>query len=131
MRPKLRALSINAVDDGYAVSDPYGLSEHTLWLSPPALFLASRMGSTRPNMAGGYELEVIAMVVLGGVSTSGGKGSLAGPLLAVFVIGFLNYGLGLVNVQAQVLLIIIGLLLILSVLALNLRTGKRHRRPAA
>ena len=94
-----------------------------------ALFLTSRMGSTRPNVAQGYELEVIAMVVLGGVSTSGGKGKIAGPLLAIFIIGFLNYGLGLVNIQAQVLLIIVGLLLILSVLVLNLRFRGRHQRP--
>ncbi|MCK4516960.1 MAG: ABC transporter permease, partial [Spirochaetaceae bacterium] len=39
-----------------------------------AIFLTSRMGSTRPNVALGYELEVIAMVALGGVSTSGGIG---------------------------------------------------------
>ena len=96
-----------------------------------ALFLTSRMGSTRPNVALGYELEVIAMVVLGGVSTSGGKGRLAGPLLAVFIIGFLNYGLGLVNIQAQVLLIIVGLLLILSVLVLNVRFRGKQHRPSA
>ncbi len=93
-----------------------------------ALFLTSRMGSTRPNVAQGYELSVIAMVVLGGVSTSGGKGRIAGPLLAIFIIGFLNYGLGLVNVQAQVLLIIVGLLLILSVLVLNIRFRGRFQR---
>jgi rhamnose transport system permease protein len=93
-----------------------------------ALFLTSRMGSTRPNVAQGYELEVIAMVVLGGVSTSGGKGRMAGPLLAVFIIGFLNYGLGLVNIPAQVLLIIVGLLLILSVLVLNVRFKQGRRR---
>ena len=38
-----------------------------------ALFLTSRMASTRPNVAQGYELDVIAMVVLGGVSTAGEK----------------------------------------------------------
>ena len=98
-----------------------------------SLFLTSRMGSTRPNVAQGYELSVIAMVVLGGVSTSGGKGRIGGPLLAVFIIGFLNYGLGLVNIQAQSLLIIVGLLLILSVLVLNIRFQGRHSRsvPAA
>jgi rhamnose transport system permease protein len=95
-----------------------------------ALFLTSRMGSTRPNVAVGYELEVITMVVLGGVSTVGGKGRLAGPLLAVFIIGFLNYGLGLVNIQAQTLLIIVGLLLIVSVLVLNVRFQGRHHRLA-
>jgi rhamnose transport system permease protein len=93
-----------------------------------ALFLTSRMGSTRPNVAQGYELSVIAMVVLGGVSTAGGSGRMVGPVLAVFIIGFLNYGLGLANIKADVLLIIIGLLLILSVLVLNLRLGNGHRR---
>ncbi|MDR2630649.1 MAG: ABC transporter permease [Spirochaetaceae bacterium] len=90
-----------------------------------AIFLTSRMGSTRPNVAQGYELDVIAMVVLGGVSTSGGTGRIAGPLLAVFIIGFLNYGLGLVNISAQVILIVLGLLLVLSVLIMNLRFNKR------
>jgi rhamnose transport system permease protein len=89
-----------------------------------AIFLTSRMGSTRPNVALNYELDVIAMVVLGGVSTSGGTGRIAGPLLAIFIIGFLNYGLGLMNVSAQMILVILGLLLILSVLVMNLRITK-------
>jgi len=87
-----------------------------------ALFLTSRMGSTRPNIATGYELEVIAMVVLGGVSTAGGKGRMIGAILAVFLIGFLRYGLGLVNVSAQMLLIIMGVLLIVSVAIPELKT---------
>jgi rhamnose transport system permease protein len=95
-----------------------------------AIFLTSRMGSTRPNVAQGYELDVIAMVVLGGVSTSGGTGRIAGPLLAIFIIGFLNYGLGLINVSAQVILIILGLLLVLSVLVMNVRITKSVKKPA-
>jgi rhamnose transport system permease protein len=95
-----------------------------------AIFLTSRMGSTRPNVALGYELDVIAMVVLGGVSTSGGKGRIAGPLLAIFIIGFLNYGLGLINVSAQIILIILGLLLVLSVLVMNLRIHKGGNKSA-
>ena len=86
-----------------------------------ALFLTSRMGSTRPNVANGYELDVIAMAVLGGVSTAGGKGRMIGAIIAVFLIGFLRYGLGLVNVPAQVLLVIIGLLLIFAVMIPNLK----------
>lgn len=86
-----------------------------------ALFLTSRMGSTRPNIATGYELDVIAMVVLGGISTSGGKGRMIGAILAIFLIGFLRYGLGLVNVPAQMLLIIIGLLLIVVVMVPGLK----------
>ena len=80
-----------------------------------ALFLTSRMGSTRPNIASNYELEAIAMVALGGVSTAGGKGKMFGPIICVFIIGFLQFGLGVVNVSSQTLMIIIGLLLITSV----------------
>lgn len=86
-----------------------------------ALFLSSRMGSTRPNVALGYELDVIAMAVLGGISTAGGKGRMIGAIIAIFLIGYLRYGLGLVNVPAQALLIIIGLLLIFAVMIPNLR----------
>jgi len=90
-----------------------------------ALFLTSRMGSTRPNVASGYELEVITMVVLGGISTSGGKGRLIGAVLAVFLLGYLRYGLGLVNVPAQILLIIIGLLLVIAVMMPNVLSRKK------
>ncbi|MDR1955566.1 MAG: ABC transporter permease [Treponema sp.] len=96
-----------------------------------AVFLTSRMGSTRPNVALGYELDVIAMVVLGGVSTSGGIGRIAGPLLAIFIIGFLNYGLGLQNVSAQVILIILGALLVASVLVMNLRFNQKKPRKSS
>lgn len=86
-----------------------------------ALFLTSRMGSTRPNVALGYELDVIAMVVLGGISTAGGKGKMLGAIIAIFLIGYLRYGLGLINIPAQVLMIIIGLLLIIAVMVPNLK----------
>lgn len=94
-----------------------------------AIFLTSRMGSTRPNVASNYELDVIAMAVLGGVSSSGGKGRMVGAIISVFLIGFLRYGLGLKNVPAQALLIIIGLLLIFAVMIPNFKfsfkkTGK-------
>ncbi|MDD3839460.1 MAG: ABC transporter permease [Clostridia bacterium] len=91
-----------------------------------ALFLTSKMGSTRPNVAIGYELDVIAMVVLGGVSTAGGKGRIIGTVISIFLIGLLRYGLGLINVPSQVLLIIIGLLLVFAVMIsdLNVNTVK-------
>jgi rhamnose transport system permease protein len=86
-----------------------------------ALFLTSKMGSTRPNVANGYELEVIAMAALGGFSTFGGKGNMIGAILAAFIIGFLRYGLGLINASSELILIIIGVLLIASVLASNVK----------
>jgi len=90
-----------------------------------ALFLTSKMGSTRPNIANMYELEVIAMAVLGGISTAGGKGKMIGAIIAIFLVGLLRYGLGLVNVNAQLQLIIIGALLITAVALTQLKRGKR------
>lgn len=81
-----------------------------------ALFLTARMASTRPNVASGYELEAIAMVVLAGIPTAGGKGSMFGVIVSVFIIGYLRYGLGLQNVSAPVIMVVIGGLLIGSVL---------------
>ena len=91
-----------------------------------ALFLTSKMGSTRPNIANMYELEVIAMAVLGGVSTAGGKGRMIGAIIAIFLVGLLRYGLGLVNVNAQLQLIIIGGLLIAAVALTQLKRGKKE-----
>jgi rhamnose transport system permease protein len=82
-----------------------------------AAFLTSRIGATRPNMATGWELEVIAVVVLGGVSILGGSGTLTGVILAVFVMGMLTFGLGLLNVPGIMMSIITGLLLIVAIAA--------------
>lgn len=85
------------------------------------LFLVGKLGSVRANIARGYEMEVIAMAVLGGVSTAGGKGRVVGVLLGVFTIGLLRYGLGLVNISSQILMIVIGGLLIVSVAIPNIK----------
>lgn len=93
-----------------------------------AAFLTSRIGATRPNMATGWELEVIAVVVLGGVSILGGSGTLSGVLLAVFVMGMLNFGLGLLNVPGIMMSVVTGLLLIVAIatpLLLRKLAGRR------
>jgi rhamnose transport system permease protein len=82
-----------------------------------AICLTSRLGSTRPSIASGMELEVVTMVVLGGVSILGGSGSILGVVIAAFVMGLVTFGLGLLNVPGIVMSIFIGLLLI-SVIAL-------------
>jgi rhamnose transport system permease protein len=80
-----------------------------------AAFATSRLGASRPNMALGWDLEVIAIVVLGGVSISGGTGRMSGVILAVFVMGMLTFGLGLRNVPGISMSIVVGALLIASV----------------
>jgi len=80
-----------------------------------AVLLTSRLGSTRPSIAQGWELEIISIVILGGVSVWGGKGSIAGVVLAALVFGLVTFGLGLMNIPGIVMSIFIGLLLILVV----------------
>lgn len=77
-----------------------------------AICLTSRLGSTRPSIAAGFELEVVTIVVLGGVSILGGSGTIPGVVLAAFVMGLVTFGLGLLNVPGIVMSIIMGVLLI-------------------
>jgi rhamnose transport system permease protein len=77
-----------------------------------AVLLTSRLGSTRPSIAQGWELEVITMVVLGGVNILGGSGTIAGVVLAALVMCLVTFGLGLLNVPGIVMSIFIGLLLV-------------------
>jgi len=77
-----------------------------------AVCLTSRLGSTRPSIATGFELEVITMVVLGGVSILGGSGSIAGVVLAALIMGMVTFGFGLLNVPGIVMSIFLGVLLI-------------------
>ncbi len=77
-----------------------------------AVCLTSRLGSTRPSIATGWELEIVTMVVLGGVNILGGSGSIPGVVIAAFVMGLVTFGLGLLNVPGIVMSIVIGGLLI-------------------
>ena len=82
-----------------------------------SICLTARLGSTRPSIALGWELEVVTMVVLGGVNILGGSGTIPGVVLAALIMGMVTFGFGLLNVPGIVMSIFIGLLLI-SVIAL-------------
>ena len=90
-----------------------------------AICLTSRLGSTRPSIATGMELEVVTMVVLGGVSILGGSGSIAGVVIAAVIMGMVTFGFGLLNVPGIVMSIFLGLLLI-GVIALPRLLGRRR-----
>jgi rhamnose transport system permease protein len=80
------------------------------------LVLAARFGSTRPDIGTGLELSVITAAVLGGVDINGGIGTMPGAVLSLLLIGLMQFGMGLKNIQDQVQTIAIGGLLILSIL---------------
>ena len=82
-----------------------------------ALFLLTTIPAVKSDEFGkGFEMNVIAMCVFGGIATTGGKGNLLGAFTAGMTIVCLRIALGLVNVNDNVITIIIGVLLIVSVL---------------
>ena len=83
------------------------------------LLLAARLGAVRGNTADGFELDIITMVLLGGVSIFGGTGTLVGVGLSILIILNLRNGMSLVNITGNTQTGVIGALLILSVLLPN------------
>lgn len=85
-----------------------------------ALFLTSSLYGANTTTGNGFEMDAIAMAVFGGISTAGGKGRLIGGIISAFIIVCLRIGLGQINMNPQVILIILGALLICAVLIPNI-----------
>ena len=94
------------------------------------VLMAARLGAVRASTAEGFELDIITVVLLGGVSIFGGVGSMTGVLLSTYLVLNLRNGLVIAGVTGNTQTGIIGLLLILSVLLPNLagRVQERLRR---
>jgi rhamnose transport system permease protein len=85
-----------------------------------SVFLVSRLGSVRSNIAQGWELQIITMVVLGGVAISGGTGNIVGVILSVLLIEAFVFGLSLLNVPGIIINMCVGFLLIAAICTPNL-----------
>jgi rhamnose transport system permease protein len=94
------------------------------------VLFAARVGAVQGTLGETYELDIITMVLLGGVSIFGGSGSMLGVVLALFTVLNIRNGLGLANIDGITQTGVIGLLLIGSVLVPNLARRYRLRRPA-
>jgi rhamnose transport system permease protein len=92
------------------------------------LLYAARLASVRGDAAFGFELDIITMVLLGGVSIFGGKGSMLGVFLSILLVLNLRNGMALLNITGHIQTGVIGLLLIGSVLGPNLYEQVRKRR---
>lgn len=95
------------------------------------LLYAARLGSVRGDAGTGFELDIITMVLLGGVSIFGGKGSMTGVVLSILIILNLRNGMALTNITGHIQTGVIGVLLIASVLIPNLTQDLRARRAKA
>jgi ribose/xylose/arabinose/galactoside ABC-type transport system permease subunit len=89
------------------------------------VLLASRLSSGQPNAGIMYELDVIAAVVVGGGSLSGGRGSVAGTFLGSMLIGVLRNGLNLLDVGSYVQQVIVGGVILLAVVLDRWRSRAR------
>jgi len=89
------------------------------------LLLAARLGAVRGDLASGYELDIITMSLLGGVSIYGGSGTLYGVFLSILIILNVRNGMGLAGLSGHFQTGVIGILLILSVLGPNLMRDAR------
>jgi rhamnose transport system permease protein len=91
------------------------------------LLLAARLGAVRGDLATGFELDIVTMALLGGVSIFGGSGSLFGVFLSIMIILNIRNGMGLANFSGHFQTGVIGILLICSVLVPNLARDLRAR----
>lgn len=87
------------------------------------VFLTSRLYAAAPQAAQGYELSVIAAVVLGGTSLAGGKGTILGTFIGVLILATLNNGMRLLSLSTDYQQIIQGAVLLLAVGLDQLRIG--------
>ena len=89
------------------------------------IILASRMYSGQPTAGEGAEMDAIAAVVVGGTSMSGGSGKIGGTVIGALIIGILNNGLNLLNVNSFWQDVVKGIVILLAVLIDYFRTNKK------
>jgi len=85
------------------------------------VLLIARLGVAQPSIASGYELAIIAAVIIGGTSLSGGIGTVLGTVLGVLIIGVIRNGLTLANIGGYYIQFANGLLILAAVVINRLR----------
>ncbi|MEG2387260.1 MAG: ABC transporter permease [Clostridia bacterium] len=99
-----------------------------LFAAVGGFFLIARTGSVKYTIGTGYEMQAIAIAVLGGASTAGGKGSVIGVFLSLLLMTCLKNGLMILYNDAFILNLAIGVLLIAIVLIPNVVNALRDKR---
>ncbi len=84
-----------------------------------------RVSAANPNSGTGYELEVIAMVVIGGTALMGGRGTIAGTILGIFILRLMRNGINFTNVPALAYNIFIGAIII-AMMIIHSQLERRH-----
>ena len=79
------------------------------------VLMASRITSGNPTVGNGYELDAIAACVIGGISMSGGSGSIIGTVLGVLILGVISNGFDILGISSNYQMIMKGLVILLAV----------------
>ena len=79
------------------------------------IILVSRMNSGQPNAGQGFEISVVAGVIMGGTSLGGGEGTLIGTLIGVLILRVINNGIILLGWNQDLQIVISGFVLIVAV----------------
>jgi ribose/xylose/arabinose/galactoside ABC-type transport system permease subunit len=96
-----------------------------------AMIATSRTVSAQPTAAYGWELDIIAAVVIGGASLAGGRGTITGTIVGTLLIAFLRNGCTLLDISTNVQLIVIGAIIIAAVAVDQLARAKAEPGRAA
>jgi len=80
-----------------------------------AMIATSRTVSAQPTAGLGYELDIIAAVVIGGASLAGGRGTITGTIIGTLLISFLRNGCTLLGISTNAQLVVIGIIIVLAV----------------
>jgi len=95
------------------------------------VIMASQLKSGSPTYGQMYELYVIAAVVVGGTSLSGGEGKMFGTLIGAFIIAVIQNGMNLTNVESYTQKVVLGLVILVAVLLDRLKHRGWRRQPRA
>ncbi|MEG0136562.1 MAG: autoinducer 2 import system permease LsrD [Cetobacterium sp.] len=117
------AMSYSGLNPKFIVASTYVISGFGAALA--GILLTSYLGSARSDAGNELTLPIITTVVLGGTLTTGGKGGVIGTILAGFIIGFLKFGLSMIDVSTQYLNIPVGILLVGVVALRNFKKIKK------
>lgn len=88
------------------------------------VIMASQLKSGAPSYGQMYELYVIAAVVVGGASLSGGSGRMFNTLIGAFIIAVINNGMNLTNVESAMQMVVLGLVILAAVMIDTWRSGR-------
>jgi ribose transport system permease protein len=100
---------------------------NSIFAAIAGIILVSRMNSGQPNAGFGFELTVIAGVILGGTSLGGGEGTLIGTLIGVLILRIINNGIIILQWNQDLQIVISGIVIILAVFIDTKRKAAREK----